>query len=269
VNEPDTDVLDDDTLEHLLASAGVDLDEAPLGPRAIDAIVDAAIEDGLLPPGSAFDGVDPHQPTWFRSPTGQQILVTLAELIAPDSYSAPAVKAARHILTALRNRLAEHARTPDISAEFDGFDTPAHRAAQAACWHIVHCAVDADTRRAAAIDLANARATAPAMIPAYLTMLTGPCFLPPVIRAVLGPESGEQWAARLNREALAYNHDDAGATIEYPGLRLFAYLTPDGSLALNVYTVDRDPANRDVLPSDLPVELYRDDALVHRHAPAR
>jgi hypothetical protein len=261
--------LSNDDLEHLLASAGVEFDEAPLGPRAINTIVDAAIEDHLLPPGSAFDGVDPHQPTWFQVPTGQQILVTLAELIAPDPYRTPAIKAARHIVSVLRNRLAQISTPEGINAEFDGFDTPAHRAAQAVCRHIVKCAVDADTRRAAANDLANARATTPAMIPAYLAMLTGPCTLPPVIRPVPGRESGEQWAARLNREALAYNHDDAGATIEYPGLRLFAYLKPDGTLALNVYTLDRNQAEPDVLPPDLPVELYRDDALVHRDAPAR
>jgi hypothetical protein len=262
--------LTNDDLEHLLASAGVELDEAPLGPRAIDAIVEAAIEDGPLPPGSTFEGVDPHQPTWFRTPTGQQILVTLAELIAPDAYSTPAVKAARHIVTVLRNRLAGFARTGEVRAEFDGYDTPAHRAAQAACRHIVHCAVDSDTRRAASADLANARATTPAMIPMYLAMLTGPCTLPPADpEAVsgLGPESAEQWAERLNREALAYNHDDAGATIEYPGLRLFVYLTPDGTLNLNVYTADRDQSEPDVLDPDLPVELHRDDVLVHRNTP--
>jgi hypothetical protein len=264
--------LSTDDLEHLLASAGVHLDEAPLGPRAIDAIVDAAIEDGLLPPGSAFDGVDPHQPTRFHAPTGQQILVTLAELIAPDPYRVPAVKAARHIVITLRNRLAGISRTPGVRADFDSYDTEAHRTAQAGCRHIVHCAVDADTRRAAAADLDNARATTPGMIPIYLAMLTGPCVLPPAgseSSRVLGPETGEQWAARVNRQALAYNHDDAGATIEYPGLRLFVYLEPDGALILNVYTADRDETEPDVLPPDLPVELHREDALVYRDAPGR
>lgn len=260
--------LSTDDLEHLLASAGVDLDEAPLGPRAIDAIVDAAIEDGLLPCGSVFDGVDPHQPTWFRAPSGQQILVPLAELIAPDAYGIPAVKAARHIISTLRNRLASIDRTSGVRADFDDYDTDAHRTVQAACHHIVRCAVDADTRRAAAADLGNARATTPGLVPVYLAMLTGPCALPPA-GPTLGPETGEQWADRLNRQALAYNHDDAGATIEYPGLRLFAYLTPGGTLILNVYTGDRDEHDPDVLPADMAVELYREDALVHRDAPGR
>ncbi|NUP46270.1 MAG: hypothetical protein HOW97_02990 [Catenulispora sp.] len=79
------------------------------------------------------------------------------------------------------------------------------------------------------------------------------------------------WADRLNQAALAYNCDDAGPTIEYPGLRIFVCLQPDGTLALNVWTkdTDEDPslATPDDLSAHLPVELYRDDELVHRDAP--
>ncbi|MBS2531959.1 hypothetical protein KGQ20_04165 [Catenulispora sp. NF23] len=66
-----------------------------------------------------------------------------------------------------------------VSDEFDGFDTPEHRAAQSGCRHVVHCAVDAGTRRAISADLDNARATTPQLVPIYLAALAGPCTLPP------------------------------------------------------------------------------------------
>ncbi|WP_194923165.1 hypothetical protein [Catenulispora pinisilvae] len=68
---------------------------------------------------------------------------------------------------------------PTMSDEFDGFDTTEHQAAQSGCHHFVHCAVDANTRRAISADLNNARATTPGLVPVYLAALTGPCTLPP------------------------------------------------------------------------------------------
>lgn len=80
-----------------------------------------------------------------------------------------------------------------------------------------------------------------------------------------------EWAYRVNHAALAYNYDDAGPTIEYPGLRIFVWLEPDGTLAINVWSKDTDEdsslATPDDLPAHIPVELYRNDQLVHRDAP--
>lgn len=78
-------------------------------------------------------------------------------------------------------------------------------------------------------------------------------------------ESPEQRATRLNREALAYNYDDAGPTVEYPGARIHIFATPAGGLGINVWTEDAatDPglATSDDLSPDMPVEYYRDDTL--------
>lgn len=49
-----------------------------------------------------------------------------------------------------------------VSDAFDGFE---HRAAQTRCHHFVHCAVDADTRRAMSADLDNTHATTPHLVP--------------------------------------------------------------------------------------------------------
>lgn len=80
-----------------------------------------------------------------------------------------------------------------------------------------------------------------------------------------------EWAYRVNHAALAYNFDDAGPTIEYPGVRIFVYLTAGGALAINVWTKDTDEdsslATPDDLPAHIPVELHRDDQLIHRDAP--
>jgi hypothetical protein len=97
-----------------------------------------------------------------------------------------------------------------------------------------------------------------------------------MIRAWANPRDEEwkellEWAHRVNHAALAYNFDDAGPTIEFPGLRIFVFLQPDGTLAINVWTKDTDEdsslATPDDLPADIPVELSRDDRLVHRDTP--
>lgn len=79
------------------------------------------------------------------------------------------------------------------------------------------------------------------------------------------------WAHRVNHAGMAYNFDDAGPTIEFPGLRIFVSMQPDGTLAINVWTKDTDEdsglATADDLPAHIPVELFRDDQLVHRDAP--
>ncbi|GAA2001531.1 hypothetical protein [Catenulispora subtropica] len=81
----------------------------------------------------------------------------------------------------------------------------------------------------------------------------------------------EGWAANLNQAALA--HDDRSRpTIAYPGLRIStAVLTrPEPVLTINVQTWDvtRDglPSATKPLPAHTPVELFRDDDLVHRDA---
>lgn len=82
--------------------------------------------------------------------------------------------------------------------------------------------------------------------------------------AVQGPESAQQHADRLNRTALAYNHD-GNPTIEFPGARVFICLTAAGEMAINYWTGDvaEDPslATPDDLPPRLPLLLYRDDDL--------
>lgn len=79
------------------------------------------------------------------------------------------------------------------------------------------------------------------------------------------------WYHRVIHAVLVYNVEDAGPTIEYPGLRVFVYLETDGTLAINVWTRDvlDDPslATVDDLPAHIPVELFRDGELVHRDAP--
>ncbi|WP_194909603.1 hypothetical protein [Catenulispora rubra] len=79
------------------------------------------------------------------------------------------------------------------------------------------------------------------------------------------------WAHRVNHAVLVYNAEDAGPTIEYPGLRVFVYLEPDGTLALNVWTRDvlddSSLATLDDLPARIPVELFRNGDFVHRDAP--
>jgi hypothetical protein len=67
------------------------------------------------------------------------------------------------------------------TTDWSGFDTGAHRAAQAGCNHLIHCAVDAATRAAVSHNLDNARSTGdPNGIVILLAPLAGPCCLPPV-----------------------------------------------------------------------------------------
>jgi len=64
--------------------------------------------------------------------------------------------------------------------DWSGFDTDAHRDAQAGCRHIIDCAVDAATRAAVSSNLDNARATGDTNATVILlAQLTGPCCLPP------------------------------------------------------------------------------------------
>jgi hypothetical protein len=66
--------------------------------------------------------------------------------------------------------------TPDPMA---GYDTDAHLAAQAACHHVIACAVDARTRETVTRDLANATRRRDEHAAAILTaQLQGPCCLP-------------------------------------------------------------------------------------------
>jgi hypothetical protein len=77
----------------------------------------------------------------------------------------------------------EPVRDPEAVHEPDrwsGFDTPAHHTAQDACRHLIHCAVDATTRRRVAEALDYARTVGDlAAVPLLLAQLTGPCCLPP------------------------------------------------------------------------------------------
>lgn len=70
------------------------------------------------------------------------------------------------------------------TTDWSGFDTEAHRAAQAACRHLIHCAVDAPTRAAVSATLNSAQQAADGTaIIIMLAQLTGPCCLPPVNQA--------------------------------------------------------------------------------------
>jgi hypothetical protein len=67
------------------------------------------------------------------------------------------------------------------STDWSGFDTAGHHAAQAGCRHLIHCAVDANTRAAVSRNLDNARHTGDAnAVVILLAQLAGPCCLPPV-----------------------------------------------------------------------------------------
>ena len=66
------------------------------------------------------------------------------------------------------------------ATDWSGFDTEAHRTAQANCHHLIHCAVDADTRGAVSRNLDNARSIGDSTaILVLIAQLTGPCCLPP------------------------------------------------------------------------------------------
>jgi hypothetical protein len=68
----------------------------------------------------------------------------------------------------------------DEPDRWSGFDTPAHHAAQDSCRHLIHCAVDAATRRCVVEALDYARTVGDLdAIRLLLAQLTGPCCLPP------------------------------------------------------------------------------------------
>lgn len=70
--------------------------------------------------------------------------------------------------------------TAPATINWAGFDTEAHREAQDACRHLIHCAVDATTRKAVVKALESARHTGDlAAFPLLVAQLTGPCCLPP------------------------------------------------------------------------------------------
>lgn len=56
-----------------------------------------------------------------------------------------------------------------------GYDTPAHEAAQAKCFHVINHAIDAETRRAVQEAIDNARATDMSGFDIAMAQLTGEC----------------------------------------------------------------------------------------------
>jgi hypothetical protein len=92
------------------------------------------------------------------------------------------------------------------TTDWSGFDTDAHRAAQAGCHHIIHCAVDAATRAAVSQHLDNARGVGDGTaIIILIAQLTGPCCLPPVD----APEPG---AASPSTAPSAHKPTPSGST---------------------------------------------------------
>lgn len=65
------------------------------------------------------------------------------------------------------------------TTDWTRFDTPAHQATQAACRHVIHCAVDGHTRAAVSANLDAARRIADPVLPVLIAQLSGPCCLPP------------------------------------------------------------------------------------------
>ena len=79
-----------------------------------------------------------------------------------------------------RPETTDESGTQQRPGRWSGFDTPAHRQTQAACRHLIHCAVDATTRSQVATALDYARTVGDAdAIRLLLAQLTGPCCLPP------------------------------------------------------------------------------------------
>lgn len=65
------------------------------------------------------------------------------------------------------------------ATHWDAYNTPAHVSAQAACRHLIHCAVDGQTRKGVSKAIDNARATGSLeVLPILLTQLSGPCVIP-------------------------------------------------------------------------------------------
>jgi hypothetical protein len=75
-----------------------------------------------------------------------------------------------------------------VSTTYPPYAHPAHHTAQAACRHLVHCAVDAATRDGVAANIDNARATGEAgQVPLLLAQLAGPCRLPAHLVYTISP----------------------------------------------------------------------------------
>jgi hypothetical protein len=67
-------------------------------------------------------------------------------------------------------------RDRDDVADLSGFDTATHHAVQKPCRHVIHCAVDTDTRAGVIRNLDYARRVGDmAVVPVLLAQLTGPC----------------------------------------------------------------------------------------------
>jgi hypothetical protein len=65
------------------------------------------------------------------------------------------------------------------STTYPPYGHPAHHAAQAACHHVIHCAVDAPTREGVTENIDYARKVGDmAVLPILLVQLAGPCRLP-------------------------------------------------------------------------------------------
>jgi hypothetical protein len=72
------------------------------------------------------------------------------------------------------------ARADGEPVDWSRFDSGGHRAAQAACRHVIHCAVDGTTRRVVSQMLAYARSVGDSNLTVLtLAQLTGPCAFPP------------------------------------------------------------------------------------------
>ncbi|WP_203933894.1 hypothetical protein [Virgisporangium ochraceum] len=82
-------------------------------------------------------------------------------------------------------------------SDWSRFDTAAHRTAQAGCRHLIHCAVDATTRRAVAEHIDYARRVGDvSALPIQIAQLGGPCTLPPA-----DPDAATDGAASENNPA--------------------------------------------------------------------
>jgi hypothetical protein len=84
---------------------------------------------------------------------------------------------------------------PSTSVDWSRFDTAAHRAAQAACRHVIACAVGGATRKAVAEHVDYARSIGDvAALPVLIARLTGPCTLPPADGERVDPHAGRSQA---------------------------------------------------------------------------
>jgi hypothetical protein len=98
--------------------------------------------------------------------------------------------------------------------DWSGFDTDAHRTAQAGCNHLIHCAVDAATRAAVNRNLDNARSTGDANgVLLQLAQLTGPCRLPPGNPPVTGTVPAARSAQGTTQAGSTPTEDDDDAAM--------------------------------------------------------